>query len=148
MRRKFSCLMGFLLAVAVLGGAGWYVFIREEPVLTATIDVPLTVKQGDAAELVVNLHNPHATTVQLKSIDIDEALLEGFAVEQVEPAPVRRAQAMEQQSYFFKRDVASGARDRVVFTLQPRQPGRYTGRVEVTNANDDIRTAIVDITVE
>lgn len=136
-----------LMFVAV---AGWYLLIREQPLLDAELSVPLQVKVGEAFEMVVETSNPHSRQVSLDSIDIDHTLLQGFQVLAVEPSQhqTENLPFLDQRSWIFEQWVSPGDEYDVTFKLKPLEAGHFTGNVDVCNSNYDWKSLYADIVVE
>ncbi len=133
------------MAVAGLG----YALFRERPQLDASLTVPAEVASGATLDLVVAIANPHTQDVSLDSIDIDDALLEGFQVLGVEPAAsdTDHISFLNQRTWTFERPVAPEARMTVTFHLRALAAGRHAGNVDVCNRAQDCRGLHADIVV-
>ena len=88
MKKVWLGCLGALGLMALTGGwLIWFLLIREGPVLSATLDVPQQVKQGDIVRMKVLTFNPNKRSITLDSIDIDDSFMAGFQVVRVEPTP-------------------------------------------------------------
>ena len=135
---KFFFFLAIL--VVVLGAIGfWYLFVRTEPLLDATLDAPKQVAVGEEVRWVIRCSNPHDEPVTLDSIDVDAELLEGIQVLDIEPLPERRGDIpfTEDESWTFSRTAEPGETIVVTIRVRGRKEGIYVGSIDATNPNVD-----------
>jgi hypothetical protein len=126
---------GVVLTVVFFAG----VATRGGPSLVSTVYVPAEVEVGEPFAMRIVAYNPHPEEVQLHSIDIDESFIDAFEVLAIEPRPTdsTRIPLLDQQSWFFERDVQPGDSLEVTFTLSPLRVGVPVGNVEICNTAVD-----------
>lgn len=112
---------------------------RDGPSLVSTVYAPEEVRIGEPFALRIVAYNPHPEDVQLHSIDIDESFIAAFEVLAIEPQPTdsMHIPLLDQQSWFFERDVGPGDSLEVTFTLSPLEVGVPVGNVEICNTAVD-----------
>ncbi|UCC73807.1 MAG: hypothetical protein JSV86_04400 [Gemmatimonadota bacterium] len=146
-------LAGFVVG-AIAGVLLTLVFVfamatRTEPTLVTSVDVPAQARIGEPFAMRIVSRNPHDVEVQLHSVDIDESFIEAFEVLSINPQPTdsMRIPFLNQQSWFFERDVPPGASLEIVFTLNPVRGGVPIGNVEVCNPAQDCIPASPEIEI-
>lgn len=142
---------GIASILVVLAGAAliYYVFVRELPVLDATLDAPHSVTLDSEFEIVVTATNPHAESVTLDSIDIQQTFLDGFQVVGVTPEPVDTMNVFGMiRTWEFGIPVAPGDSTEIRFEFRAVEEGRFSGDLDVCNPNQDWKTLVPDIVVK
>lgn len=150
MKKVWLGCLGALGLMALTGGwLIWFLLIREGPVLSATLDVPQQVKQGDIVRMKVLTFNPNKRSITLDSIDIDDSFMAGFQVVRVEPTPkdTLRLGILRQRSWEFGAMVPPGTGLDVTFELQAVAEGRWIGQVDVCNPTQDFNSLLADVMV-
>ncbi|MEM9556237.1 MAG: hypothetical protein AAGC60_18410 [Acidobacteriota bacterium] len=128
---------------------GLYFFVQEHPLLEASLQAPNEAIVGEEFTLSIELSNPHDEAVQLDSIDVDESLLAGFQVLEIEPTPTDSLTLpfIEQRSWSFGRTLKPGQKAMVSFRLKPLSAGHFTGSLDVCNPAQDWVGLYADIVV-
>jgi len=145
----FGCVAALIMASIAATGACLFFVGQETPQLAAALDLPHEAAVGETIQLVIHASNPHQESVTLDSVDIDDALLEGLQVLEVEPTPTGTIALgfLEQRSWTFDHSIPSTGQLEVVFTMRAIQPGRYTGNVDVCNPRQDFTSLYGDIVI-
>jgi len=145
-----SFIAGFvtaLLFVAVGSVIAFTFFMNEGAVLQPNLEYPTTIESGSTLELVVHLVNEEDEQIVLDSIDVDDSLLAGFKVIDTVPMYGEQSDLYEMETFDFGFSVEAGATTAVVFRLEALEPGRYSGELEIRNANQDFiaEVAVIDV---
>lgn len=132
---------GLVLLLVSVGG--------EDLMPEAELSAPAEVRAGDTLELVVTVSNPHAESVTLDSIDIDNPFLEGFQVVSVVPEPsgTDHIPFLDQSSWAFGSSLAPGEELTVTYRMEAIQAGHFSGNVDVCNPSQDYHSLHADILV-
>ena len=117
------------------------------PKFCVKIAYPDPVRVGDVFDVVVTARNDHLVPVVLDTIDIENAFLNGFDIEQVSPAPVERRLEQDEVTFAFEQHVEPAGAAVVTFTLRARSEGNFTGEVRVWTDEIEDAFAVPNIDV-
>lgn len=136
-----GALLMLLLAIVVATSGG--------QLLEVALHVPDTVELGQPFEARLTIRNTWQEDVQFHSVDVDDALLEAFDVEGMDPEPTDSMSLpiLDQYSWFFERDLEPDGSIEVWFYLVAVTAGQHVGKFEVCNAAQDCAAVVATVFV-
>ncbi len=132
-----ACAVLLVLAVRCLGS--------EPPPFQLTVEKPEEVGVGETFAVEVRVRNSGDRPLDLGSLDVDDSLLDGFRVVDVEPLPEKRDHTLDFSSFYVTRTLAPGESAAVTLRLEARREGVWTGDVDACTPDEDFVTSTVTI---
>lgn len=142
-----GCLGISLTGAMAIAIVGYFLFIRELPVLDASISVPWIVKLDSTLTLDVTGTNNHTDSIVFDSVDIEDSFLDGFQILDIDPEPDDTDHIFDWRTWNFGYRVLPGESRTIRFTMKAVQEGHFSGDVDVCNPNQDFATVIADVVV-
>jgi hypothetical protein len=137
--------LAFVAVLVVIGGgiAGGLSILSGEPneIRTKVEPAEITVAAGETFTVDLTIENVDLNSVNINNIGIDQSLLDGASVEQMDPA-YRTVKERNYpvyghwNAYQFDRTIFGGEKLTVAITFRAAKAGQYSGDVSVWIDND------------
>ncbi|MFH1850102.1 MAG: hypothetical protein ABH879_08040 [archaeon] len=96
-----------------------------------TKDFPTDVAKGDIFTFIITVHNEDSKSHEVRSVDIEETVLEGVLITEVIPKVVEEYDVFGERIFEIRSDVAANSDLDVIFTAKAIKNGDFSGDLDV-----------------
>jgi len=120
-----------VVAALIIGGFWFGSSIKEPTDVTVDVNIPLQIRKGQGFIIFVTINETSGKAQELDSIDIEDAYLEGIAVERTDPAFRESYSIFGYQSYDFMREIPANGELVVRFYSFALRTGDFSGEMDI-----------------